>query len=120
MSTVTEKDPNWFQDQVLDRLRPHPRWRHSRIHWYGPKSHKSGAYLHDEPLRRARYRFYTLDEYYTPNSRYYRDKHGTYVWMGTDCGWEWMATRPVLNRIPLWYRLFDDLHDRVHHQGRYK
>lgn len=116
-----DEEPGWFEDQIVDRLRRHPRWRASRIHWYGPKSWPAGKFPpKDEASRRARYKLYTLDENYRPDGRYHRDKHGTWVWMGTDCGWEWLATRPVLNRIPVWCWLFDDLHDRVHHQGRHK
>lgn len=90
----------------------------SRLHWYGPRSHQPTAWLHDPPLRRARYRLYIPDEQYQPDSHQtFRDRDGTYVWIGTDCGWEWLATRPILTHLPGWWRLFDRLHRHVHTPG---
>jgi hypothetical protein len=91
------------------------RYSNCNLHWYGPRSHLPTARLHDAPLRRSRYRLYVPDEHYIPGStRYGRDRFGgTYVWMGTDCGWEWLATRPLINRTPL-YSLFNALHEHVH------
>lgn len=90
----------------------------SRLHWYGPKSHGPRASWHTPPLRRARYRLYVPNEQYVEGShRYRRDRTGTYVWLGTDCGWEWLQTRPVLSRIRPWWNLMGKLHEHVHTPG---
>lgn len=90
----------------------------SRLHWYGPRSHPKGWHIGVPPLRRARYRLYIPDDQYVAGSpRIGRDRRGTYAWMATDCGWEWLATRPGLNLVPLWYRLFNRLHEHVHTPG---
>lgn len=90
----------------------------SRLHWYGPKSHRPTDRLYDLPLKRARMRLYIPEEHWYPGSkRYGRDRIGPYVWMGTDCGWMWLATRPVVSRLPGWYRGFIRLCDHVHTEG---
>jgi hypothetical protein len=84
----------------------------SRLHWYGPRStdrsHRPGGPY----LRRARYKLYTFPEYTS-----LRDRKGhPYVWMGTDCGWEWLETRPgIYGRI--WSVPFRKLHEHVHTPG---
>lgn len=94
------------------------RWSGCNLHWYGPKSHPS-LRIGVPPRRRARYRLYIPPEQYVPgrNGGTHRDRTGTWVWMGTDCGWEWLATRPVIDRTPL-RTLFYALHDHVHTEHR--
>lgn len=95
----------------------------SRLHWYGPPygAARTIRELHAPPSRWARYRLYTLDIYApdepSESSRYRRDRRGTYLWMRTDCGWEWLETRPVLRVIPPLRWLFGRLHDHVHTPG---
>lgn len=87
----------------------------SRLHWYGPKSYPDRWHQGIPPLRRARYKLYIAP---APEpvvgGRYQRDRHGIYVWMGTDCGWEWLETRPGIRHLPPLRALFGRLHDHVH------
>lgn len=70
--------------------------------------------LYDPPPWYNRLKLYIPEEQARPGSpRKGRDKHGPYVWMSTDCLWEWLATRPGLYGRRLG-RAFDALHDHVH------
>lgn len=91
----------------------------SRLHWYGPRSYPERWHVGIPPLRRARYRLYVPEEQYTgrQGSRYHRDRNGAYVWMGTDCGWEWLETRPLIRSARPLRWLFGRLHEHVHTAG---
>jgi len=89
----------------------------SRLHWYGPRSY-SRYQAGITPLKRARQKLYIAKEHYYPDSsKYGKDRYGYYVWVGTDCGWEWLETRPGLRRIFVWRWLFGKLCDHVHTPG---
>jgi hypothetical protein len=89
------------------------RWSGCNLHWYGPKFGHKKAHYTDPAPRLLRYRLYVPDEQYTPNSRYHRDRYGTFVYMWPDCGWEWLYGR-TLSRLTRLDRLFYALHEHVH------
>lgn len=71
-------------------------------------------HLHDPPPRYNRYKLYIPEEQYRAgSSRTQRDRHGPYIWMGTDCLWEWLETRPGIAETRL-STPFRRLHDHVH------
>jgi hypothetical protein len=94
------------------------RYSGCNLHWYAPGTRINSAHqrrnYYDPPPRWLRYRLYTTTDNYIPDSpRYGWDKHGVYIWVWPDCGWEWLAGRPLIRSTPL-YTLFTRLHDHVH------
>lgn len=100
------------------------RWSGCNLHWRSPvlKRHRYRNYFDPPPIYN-RYKLYITEDAADPwsaqgSKKYGRDRHGPYAWMITDCGWEWLATRPGIYHTPPLYRLFNALHDHVHTKHR--
>lgn len=99
------------------------RYSNCNLHWRVPilKRDRPRNYFDPPPLYNRQKLYITEDaaQAYGPDSRKFgRDRTGPYVWTITDCGWEWLATRPGIHHVRPLYRLFDALHDHVHTKHR--
>jgi hypothetical protein len=93
------------------------RWSGCNLHWRGPRSYNTRRFPH-KPSRWARWKLYIPED----QLRYADgvDKRGPWVWTGTDCGWQWLATRPGIYGTRLSFP-FHKLCDHVHtpHRSRF-